>query len=110
MDSHAVLTRLAEVPRVSITDLTGDDSPEEADMKYAAAREIERAMMRYTSLETIIEDAGEGLAVDISRLRAEVDRAYAAYQATRYNEAGRHLPRLIQAVEAAARGRGSDRP
>lgn len=110
IDSHTVLTRLAEVLRVDIAELTGDDTPAEADMRYASARGIESAMMRYTSLETIIEDSGGDHAVDIARLRAEADRAYAAYQATRYDEVGRRLPRLIRDVEAAARGRGADRP
>lgn len=110
VDSLSVLTRMAEILRVPLTNLvdTGEEAP---DVKYAAARSIEGAMMRYTSLETIIEDSGgQAPQVDASGLRAEADRAYAAYQAARYEEVGRRLPRLIRQVEAAARGREADRP
>ena len=110
VDSHAVLTRMAEVLRMDIADLTGTGHEEETPGRYAAAAGIERAMMRYTSLETIISETGGDHTIDIVRLRAEADRVYAAYQATRYDEVGRRLPRLIRDVEAAARGRGADRP
>ncbi|RNL81840.1 helix-turn-helix domain-containing protein [Halostreptopolyspora alba] len=109
VDSHQVLTRLSAVLRVELPDFTGDDSAENGG-RYSAARDVERAMMRYASLETIIEDRGEATAVDVDRLRAEAIRTYAAYQATRYEEVGRRLPRLIRDVEAAARTRGGDRP
>lgn len=108
VDSHTVLTRMAEVLRMDLSDLTGAEEAEE-DMRYAAAREIERAMMRYTHLEGILGES-QDQPTDTGRLHAEADRAYAAYQATRYDEVGRRLPRLIRDVEAAVRGRGGDRP
>ncbi|GAA4898371.1 helix-turn-helix domain-containing protein [Streptomonospora salina] len=110
VDSHEVLTRLAEVLRIDIRDLTGDEASDYIGARYAAARDIETAMTRYTTLETIIQDTGEAQAIDVSRLRTEADRTYAAYQETRYDEVGRRLPRLIRDVEAAARSRGADRP
>ncbi|MEU0236738.1 helix-turn-helix transcriptional regulator [Nocardiopsis sp. NPDC006198] len=109
VDSHEVLSRLADVLRLPLSDLTG--STEEATpMRYTPADAIERAMMRYTSLEVIVAETGREDPVDVPRLRAEAHRTYAAYQATRYTEVGRRLPRLIRDVEAAARSRGADRP
>ena len=43
IDSHSVLTSLAEVLRVEVTDLTGDEASEPGASRYAAAREVERA-------------------------------------------------------------------
>ncbi|WP_308210283.1 helix-turn-helix domain-containing protein [Nocardiopsis dassonvillei] len=110
VDSHEVLSRLADVLRLPLDELTGTIE-EATPVRYAPADAIERAMMRYTSLEVIVaETGGTPQAVDVARLRAEAHHTYAAYQATRYAEVGRRLPRLIRDVEAAARSRGADRP
>lgn len=109
VDSHEVLSRLADVLRLPLSELTGSE-PEAAPVRYTPAADIERAMMRYTSLEVIVAETGREDPVDVARLRSEAHRTYAAYQATRYGEAGRRLPRLIRDVEAAARSRGADRP
>ncbi|MBV2365981.1 helix-turn-helix domain-containing protein [Streptomonospora nanhaiensis] len=110
VNSHDVLTRLAEVLPVSVADLTGGEDEAPVDRRFAGATQIERAMLRYTSLESIIAETGEERTMDVARLQAEADRAYADYQATRYAEVARRLPRLIRDVEAAARGRRGDRP
>ncbi|RKS07148.1 helix-turn-helix protein [Nocardiopsis sp. Huas11] len=101
VDSHDVLTRLADVLRIPLTELAGTDHHVPAP-RYTAAVEIEHAMMRYSE----VRDGP----VDLARLRAEAHRTHAAYQATRYGEVGRRLPRLILDVETAAHRRGADRP
>ncbi|GAB3460732.1 helix-turn-helix transcriptional regulator [Streptomonospora sediminis] len=110
VDSHEVLTRMAEVLRIDLHELTGEEEASRIGVRYAAARDIESAMTRYTSLETIIQATGDEQVIDVERLRDEADRTYAAYQATRYDEVGRRLPRLIRDVEGAACNRGGDRP
>src|SRR5260370_19741380 len=103
VDSHTVLVSLAEVLRVDVTDLTGDDASDPQASRYAAAREMERAMMAYDSLESVI-GAGSGVREpDLARLQLAMDRANRSYQAARYDEAGRVLPGLIRSVETAAR-------
>lgn len=110
VDSHEVLSRLADILRLPLEELTGTEV-EAPPVRYTPTGAIERAMMRYTSLETIVaETGGEPPALDLDRLRSEAHRTYAAYQATRYAEVGRRFPRLIRDVEAAARTRGADRP
>jgi transcriptional regulator with XRE-family HTH domain len=103
VDSHSVLMSLAEILRVDVTELTGDEPSDPQPSQYAAAREIERAMMAYDALESLI---GAGTAVrapDLGRLRLGVDQVNRAYQAARYDEAGRMLPALIRGVETAVR-------
>jgi transcriptional regulator with XRE-family HTH domain len=103
VDSHTVLVSLAEVLSVDVTDLTGDDASDPQASRYAAAREMERAMMAYDSLESVI-GAGSGVREpDLARLHLAMDRANRSYQAARYDEAGRVLPGLIRSVETAAR-------
>jgi transcriptional regulator with XRE-family HTH domain len=103
VDNHTVLTSLAEILRLDITDLTGDDVSDPRTSRYAAAREIERAMMAYESLESVIGSDSAVREPDLARLRLAVDRANRSYQAARYDEAGRMLPSLIRSVETAAR-------
>ena len=57
-------------------------------------------------------DGGEepGREVSLDFLRAQARSAYQAYQATRYDAAGRILPGLIRGVETAARTAGSASP
>src|SRR5262250_2877971 len=55
VDSHSVLMSLAAVLKVEVTELTGDESTEPQRTRYGAAREIERAMMAYDSLDAVID-------------------------------------------------------
>ncbi len=103
VDSHTVLMSLADILRVEVTDLTGDETRDPQASRYAAAREIERAMMAYDSLESVIGAGAPVREPDLGRLRLAVERVNRAYQAARYNEAGRMLPGLIRSVETAAR-------
>lgn len=59
-------------------------------------------MMRYDALEATI-DRREGQSPDLENLTHAVGGVNTLYQATRYDEAGRILPRLIRAAEAATR-------
>jgi len=94
---------LAEILRVDVAELTGEDSADPQASQYTAAKDIERAMMTYDALESVIgADSPEDMA-DFARLRLGVERVNRAYQAARYDEAGRMLPALIQGIEAAAR-------
>jgi transcriptional regulator with XRE-family HTH domain len=103
VDSHTVLVSLAEILHVEVTDLTGDSANDPDISRYGAAREIERAMMAYDSLESVIDADSAVREPDLTRLRLTLDRANRSYQAARYDEAGRMLPALIHAVETAAR-------
>ncbi len=103
VDSHSILTSLAEVLRVEVADLTGDEASDPQATRYAAAREIERAMMAYDSLESVIGADNAVREPDLAGLRLGVDRANRSYQAARYDQAGRMLPGLIRDVETAAR-------
>src|SRR5215470_7044365 len=47
VDSHSVLMSLAEVLRVDVAELTGDEPTEHRAARYTAAQEVERAMMAY---------------------------------------------------------------
>lgn len=53
VDSHSVLMSLAAVLKVEVTELTGDQPTESQPTSYTAAREIERAMMAYDSLDSV---------------------------------------------------------
>jgi len=103
VDSHTVLMSLAEVLRVEVTDLTGDEMSDPQTSRYAAAREIEHAMMAYDALESVIGADASVREPDLARLRLAVERVNHAYQAARYDEAGRMMPGLIRSVEIAAR-------
>jgi transcriptional regulator with XRE-family HTH domain len=103
VDSHSVLMRLAEVLRVDVEELTGSgDADETGRLTYAAASSIEQAMMGYA---TRAEPGGRQepeRQVSLDFLRAQARSAYQAYQATRYDAAGRMLPGLIRGVETTA--------
>ena len=103
VDSHSILTSLAEALRVEVANLTGEEASYPPASGYAAAREIERAMMAYDSLESVIGGSKAGREPDLARLRLAVERANRSYQAARYDQAGRMLPSLIRGVETAAR-------
>lgn len=66
VDSHAVLTRLADVLRVEIDELTAPagNNNEETMRAYKPADEIERAMLRYDEAAAAIGgQAGETVSV-----------------------------------------------
>ena len=103
VDSHSVLVSLADILHVDVGELTGDEPGDPRVSEYAAAREIERAMMAYDALESVIGTDSAVHAPDLARLRLDLDRVNRSYQSARYEEAGRILPGLIRRVETAAR-------
>ena len=106
VDSHSVLLRLAKVLRVDVEELTGSaDRDETGRRAYPAASLIEQAMMGYG-----VPGPLDGSGVTLDFLRSQASSAYQAYQATRYDAAGRILPGLIRGVDTAARTVGSLRP
>jgi hypothetical protein len=105
-DSHAVLTRMADVLRVEVEELTGPGGGdgEEGQRVYEPAAEIERAMMGYEAVSASIGGRQPGASAAPVHLRARASAAYAGYQATRYDDTGRMLPALIRETEAGAGG------
>jgi transcriptional regulator with XRE-family HTH domain len=107
VDSHAVLTRLAEVLRIDIEEIItpGADS-EDSQHAFPAAPLIEQAMMRYGA------PAGPGPQPgrQIRHLSAMARSANQGYQATRYEATGRLLPGLIYGIETAGRPEGAPQP
>ena len=59
VDSHSVLVSLAETFHIGVTDLTGDEVSDPQTSSYAAAREIERAMMAYYGSSHSLPDQGD---------------------------------------------------
>ena len=114
VDSHSVLTRLAEVLRVDIEELTGSGNQDEISRRaHPAASLIEQAMMGYgtASAQGRGEEHEQEVSLDFLRAQARsAYQAYQAYQATRYDATGRILPGLIRAMETAARAAGSPSP
>ena len=102
IDSHSVLTRLAEILRVDIAEITGAESgTTDTEHNYPAASLIDQAMMGYSSLGQATPGQS-GWHAKLSHLRARARAAYQAYQATRYDATGRLLPGLIRDIEAAS--------
>jgi transcriptional regulator with XRE-family HTH domain len=112
VDSHSVLRRLAEVLRVDIEELAGSGDRDDSGRRrsYPAASLIEQAMMGYGAPGPLDGGEGPGREASLDFLRAQARSAYQAYQATRYDAAGRVLPGLIRGVETAARTAGSPSP
>jgi transcriptional regulator with XRE-family HTH domain len=107
VDSHVVLTRLSEVLRVDIAELTDPASQDDAGPRlYKGAAAIKQAMMRYDSLSGMISGSYDKSSCDAANLTGRTRAAYHRYQATRYEEAGRLIPGLIRDAEAA----DSDKP
>ena len=107
IDSHAVLTRLAEILRVDVSDLTGQLARDEtAPGRYGHAAQIEQAMMCYDALAGAIAPPTTNQRGDVTNLVSRAKATYRRYQATGYEEAGRLLPRLIRDVEAASQPDG----
>jgi transcriptional regulator with XRE-family HTH domain len=109
VDSYQVLTRLAEVLRTDISELTGPLGSVEGPGMYEPAAEIERAMLDYGDAAAAIGDT-PGRDVRPAHLRGMSRAAYAAYQSARYGDAGRLIPPLIREAEAAARAPDGTRP
>jgi len=110
IDSHAVLTRLAEVLRINIEQITARDAgPEDGWHMYPAAALIEQAMMRYGMLGASPDPEPEPDR-QMGHLRAMARSAYRGYQATRYETTGHLLPGLIRGVETVGQARSADRP
>ncbi len=107
IDSHSVLTRLAEILRVDVVDITGPEGGTGSSPRaYPAAPLIEQAMMGYGAPgNTASEEPGQHASA--RHLRARARSAYQAYQATRYDATGRLLPGLIRDVETASRIAGA---
>jgi transcriptional regulator with XRE-family HTH domain len=101
IDSHTVLTKLAEVLRVPLEEITGPGGSEDAVRVYPAAELIEQAMMRRGI-------AGGQREPELGNLRARARVAYRSYQATRYDTTGRDLPDLIREVETASHASATD--
>jgi transcriptional regulator with XRE-family HTH domain len=91
VDSYAVLTRMTEVLRVEVEELTGPGGGdgEEGQRVYEPAAEIERAMMGYEAVGASIGGRDPGARATAAHLRARASAAYAGYQATRYDDTGR---------------------
>lgn len=104
LDSHAVLTQMAQVLRVDIAELTDPDSDEATRRRpYASAQEIECAMMSYAALDDSITSRTARAQCDIRNIETRITAARSRYQAARYEEAGRLLPSLINDTETASR-------
>ncbi|MFC5752176.1 helix-turn-helix domain-containing protein [Actinomadura rugatobispora] len=108
IDSHSVLVRLAEVLDVDINQLTSEDTG--ADMaKYEGSATIREAMLQYETLPDVINSrSANDQRPRLTWLGHELRRTNRAYQATRYDEAGRLLPGLILAAERACRSMKGD--
>lgn len=112
-DNHTVLTRLAEVLRIGIEEITGTAGDGNGEMMhaYVPAAAIEQAMLRYDDAAAAIGGTLPGNEPDgIRHLRESALGAYRSYQAARYEETGLLLPSLIRRAEAAARAPGGESP
>lgn len=95
IDSHAVLTRLAEVLRIDIEQITRPDAgAEDGWHMYPAAALIEQAMMRYGTLGASADPEPEPDR-QMGHLRAMARSAYLGYQATRYEATGHPSRRIF---------------
>jgi transcriptional regulator with XRE-family HTH domain len=87
--SHSVLTRLAEVLRVDVAEITGPGPGiTHTEHAHPAAPLVEQAMLGYGApREAAPEQPRRN--IRLGHLRARARSAYQAYQATRYDAAGR---------------------
>jgi transcriptional regulator with XRE-family HTH domain len=110
IDSHVVLTRLAEVLRIDIEQITTPgDGAKDGHHAYPAAALIEQAMMRYGTPGASVGPEPEP-GRQMGHLRAMAHSAYQHYQATRYEATGHLLPGLICGIETASRTGSAGRP
>jgi transcriptional regulator with XRE-family HTH domain len=110
VDSHSVLVQLADVLGVEISHLTPSETGAET-VKYEPVAGIRDAMTRYGALPGVIGPRTRGgRRPSLRWLSHEMRRVNSLYQAARYDDAGRLLPGLIDAVdEARLSCAGSDR-
>ncbi|MFC0862011.1 helix-turn-helix domain-containing protein [Sphaerimonospora cavernae] len=102
VDNHSVINALVGALGLTVDELTMRKT--EAATRYQAASEIRRAMMGYDGLASLIDPRHvEGAPESLAWLRHEVRKVNWLYQATRYDETGRRLPRLIVATELGSR-------
>jgi transcriptional regulator with XRE-family HTH domain len=101
VDKHSVLVRLAEILGVEVGRLIPDETVAEA-VKYEPVAAIREAMTHYGALPGVVNGrVSTGRRPRLRWLSHEMRRANGLYQAARYDEAGRLLPGLIDAVEEA---------
>jgi transcriptional regulator with XRE-family HTH domain len=101
VDRYSVLVRLAEILGIEVGRLIVDEA-DTATVRYEPAGAIRGAMTRYGALPGVVNrHASTGRPPRLRWLSHEVRRVNGLYQATRYEEAGRLLPGLIDAVEEA---------
>jgi|HubBroStandDraft_1064217.scaffolds.fasta_scaffold11067_2 transcriptional regulator with XRE-family HTH domain len=109
IDSHAVLTLMAQVLHVEIEELTGPQRQETTSRRpYPIARQIERAMTSYTALDDAISSPIAQNPCDTRSLEHRISLAHQRYQAARYEEAGRLMPALIEDTDTATRAASTD--
>ncbi|MBB5075491.1 helix-turn-helix domain-containing protein [Nonomuraea endophytica] len=102
VSNHAVITALAEILGLSVDDLATKKST--TMTRYEAATGIRQAMLGYDGLSAMIDHRLAGGSVEsILWLRHEIRQVNRLYQATRYDEVGKRLPRLIIATELGSR-------
>ncbi|GGK94862.1 transcriptional regulator [Planomonospora parontospora subsp. parontospora] len=102
MDSHTVINALTEILGLPVDDLTATKA--DAMTPYQAAVGIRQAMMGYDGLSSLIDPGhAEGSPESLVWLRHEIRQVNRLYQATRYDEVGQRLPRLIVATELGSR-------
>ena len=101
VDAHSVLVRLAEILGVEVGQLTADETGSRTG-RYEPVEAIREAMTRYGALPGVVSGrVPGGRRPQLRWLSHEMRRANGLYQAARYDEAGRLLPGLIDAVEEA---------
>lgn len=103
VDSHAVLTALADALGLTVEELTASRTAETM-ARYEAAAKIRQAMMNYDGLTSVISPRhGEATPDNLTWINHQIRTVNRLYQAGRYDEAGRRLPALIVAAETTAR-------
>ncbi|WP_329429200.1 helix-turn-helix domain-containing protein [Streptosporangium sp. NBC_01495] len=102
MDSHSVISALAETLGLTADELTTTKT--DTMTQYQATSGIRQAMMGYDGLSSLIDPRhAEGTPESLTWLRHEIRVVNRLYQATSYDEVGRRLPGLIVATELGSR-------
>jgi transcriptional regulator with XRE-family HTH domain len=111
IDSHTVLTHLAQVLRMDIADLAEPETGQTTRLAaYPSASRIEQAMTSYAGLDDRISSPATRHKPDLRNLQHRTAAAHRLYQAARYEETGRVLPALIAETETASRAAGPGDP
>ncbi len=104
IDSHTVLTHMAQVLRMDIAELAAPETGATTRPNaYPSASRIEQAMTSYAGLDDRISSPAAPDKPDLRNLQHRIAAAHRMYQAARYEEAGRVLPALIAETETASR-------